>query len=111
MTKRVKKSADGKYRVRGKAYAKLVGSRAQVWHKTAYKTTGGLNKSNLLMNKHGRVVSMKKHKHEKKIDRLAKHGIKAKRGVFGPGNKTVRNKSSRKKKSRRNRSRRNRSRR
>ena len=36
MTKRVKKSADGKYRVRGKAYAKLVGSRAQVWHKTAY---------------------------------------------------------------------------
>ena len=56
MTKRVKKSRDGKYRVRGKAYSKLVGSRAQVWHGTAYKTSGGLNKPNLLMNKHGRVV-------------------------------------------------------
>tara|TARA_B000000557_G_C20792371_1_gene451638 strand:- start:207 stop:533 length:327 start_codon:yes stop_codon:yes gene_type:complete len=87
MTKRVKKSQDGKYRVKGKTYTKLVGSRASVWHKNAYKTTGGLTRSNLLMNKLGRIVSLKKHKFEKSIDRLAKYGIKAKRGVFGPGNK------------------------
>ena len=103
MTKRVKKSRDGKYRVKGKAYNKLVGSRAQVWHGTAFKTTGGLNKPHLLMNKHGRVVSMKKHKHEKKIDRLGKHGIKAKRGIFGPGNKSEKKKSSRKKRTKKNR--------
>ena len=103
MTKRVKKSRDGKYRVKGKAYNKLVGSRAQVWHGTAFKTTGGLNKPHLLMNKHGRVVSMKNHKHEKKIDRLGKHGIKAKRGIFGPGNKSEKKNSSRKKRTKKNR--------
>ena len=103
MTKRVKKSRDGKYRVKGKAYNKLVGSRAQVWYGTAFKTTGGLNKPHLLMNKHGRVVSMKKHKHEKKIDRLGKHGIKAKRGIFGPGNKSEKKNSSRKKRTKKNR--------
>ena len=37
------------------------GSRAQVWHGTAEKTTGGLVKSHLMMNKHGRIVSKKKH--------------------------------------------------
>ena len=86
--------------MKGKAYTKLVGSRASVWHKNAYKTTGGLTRSNLLMNKLGRVVSLKKHKFEKSIDRLAKYGIKAKRGVFGPGNKKETKKGKRKRRQR-----------
>ena len=38
MTKRVSKSADGKYHIKGKSYTLLKGSRAQVWHGTAFKT-------------------------------------------------------------------------
>ena len=38
------KSADGTYHIKGKKYAHVQGSRAQVWHGTAYKTTGGLTK-------------------------------------------------------------------
>tara|TARA_Y100000816_G_C26097230_1_gene580864 strand:- start:1078 stop:1410 length:333 start_codon:yes stop_codon:yes gene_type:complete len=89
MTKRVRKSEDGKYHISGKSYAILKGSRAQVWHGTAYKTTGGLTKKDLKMNKNGRVVSLSKHNYEKKRDRLAEHGIKAKKGKFGPGNATA----------------------
>ena len=85
MTKRVHKSTDGKYHIGGKTFTILVGSRAQVHHGTAYKTKGGLTKDKLLFNKHGRVVSRKKHNFEKKHDRLAKYGIKAKKGEFGPG--------------------------
>ena len=38
-----------------------IGSRAQVWHGTAKKTSGGLLKSDLMMNKAGRIVSKAKH--------------------------------------------------
>jgi hypothetical protein len=37
------------------------GTRAQVWHGTAKKTSGGLTKQQLMMNKHGRIISRKKH--------------------------------------------------
>ena len=37
-----------------------VGSRAQVWHETAEKTSGGLTKSDLEKNKYGRIVSKKR---------------------------------------------------
>ena len=37
------------------------GSRRQVWNGTAEKTPGGLTKDDLLKNKHGRIVSSKKH--------------------------------------------------
>ncbi len=40
---------------------KRTGSKAQVWHGTALKTTGGLKKEDLMMNKRGRIVSKKKH--------------------------------------------------
>jgi hypothetical protein len=36
------KSADGKYHIKGKTYEMLIGSRAQVWHGTAFKTNGNL---------------------------------------------------------------------
>ena len=43
------------------------GSKAQVWHGTALKTAGGLEKSDLMMNKHKRIVSKKKHSIGKKL--------------------------------------------
>ena len=43
------------------------GTKAQVWHGTALKTAGGLQKSDLMMNKHKRIVSKKKHSAGKKL--------------------------------------------
>ena len=62
---------------------KTFGSRAEVWHGNAKKTTGGLTKKDLVKNKHGRIVSRKKHTMEKKMKRLEKAGYKTKKGVFG----------------------------
>ena len=81
--KRHQKQSDGQYHIKGKKYSILVGSRAQVWHGTAYKTTGGLKKSDLLMNKHDRIVSSKKHATAKKEKRLVKAGYITKKGKFG----------------------------
>ena len=61
MPKRHTKQPDGKYHVDGKTFDSLVGSRAQVYHGTVYKTTGGLTKKDLFQNKHGRIVSASKH--------------------------------------------------
>ena len=59
------------------------GSKAQVWHGTAKKTTGGLTKSHLMKNKHGRIVSRRKHNMGKKsIKHLRKMGYIAKKGKF-----------------------------
>jgi len=64
-------------------FDKINGSRAEVWHGTAKKTSGGLTKNALMMNKHGRIVSRKKHASGKKsIKRLEKLGYKAKKGHF-----------------------------
>ena len=60
-----------------------VGSRAQVWHGTAKHTSGGLTKTQLMMNKSGRIVSRKKHHSAKKDNRLVKAGYKTKKGHFG----------------------------
>lgn len=81
--KRHQKHSDGKYHIGGKTYSVLVGSRAQVWHETAYKTPGGLKKSDLLKNKHDRIVSAKKHATAKKEKRLVKAGYLTKKGKFG----------------------------
>ena len=40
---------------------KVIGSRAEVMHGTAIKTSGGLTKKHLKYNKAGRIVSKKKH--------------------------------------------------
>jgi hypothetical protein len=60
-----------------------VGSRAQVWHGTAKHTSGGLTKTQLMMNKSGRIVSRKKHHSAKRDNRLVKAGYKTKKGHFG----------------------------
>jgi len=80
---RHKKGADGLYHINGRKFQLLVGSRAQVWHETAYKTKGDLVRADLMMNKHGRIVSRKKHNTAKKEKRLIKHGWTAKKGKFG----------------------------
>ena len=81
-TKRQHKHSDGMYHINGKKYSVLVGSRRQVWHHNAYKTPGGLTRKALLKNKHGNIVSLKKHKTEKRLKRLAKAGYKPKKGKF-----------------------------
>lgn len=59
------------------------GSRAQVWHGSVDRTPGGLTRDMLFQNKHGRIVSRKKHETAKKEMRLVKHGYSAKKGKFG----------------------------
>lgn len=83
MVKRVSKGEDGKYHIKGKSYELLIGSRAQVYHGTAYKTPGNLTKSQILMNKHGRIVSSKKHATAKREKRLEKAGYFTRKGKFG----------------------------
>jgi len=83
MTKRPHRDADGKYHIKGKTYKELFGSRIQVHNGTAYKTEGNLTKSQLFMNKWGRIVSALKHKTAKKENRLRKYGYGAKKGKFG----------------------------
>ncbi len=78
-----KKGSDGKYHISGSVFEILIGSRAQVWHGTAYKTNGGLKKSDLVQNKNGRIVSKAKHSTAKKEQRLLKHGYGTKKGKFG----------------------------
>ena len=81
--KRPVRNEDGNYVVHGKTYKELFGSRAQVHNGTAYKTSGGLTKKDLVMNKWGRIVSEKKHKTAKKEKRLQKFGYYTKKGKFG----------------------------
>ena len=42
--------------VRGKHYVTYEGSKAQVWHGTAYATKGGVTKDQLLQKENGRIV-------------------------------------------------------
>ena len=77
------RTSTGKYSVQGKTFEQLIGTRAQVWHGTAYKTSGGLCKPDLIQNKHGRIVSKAKHSTAKKEKRLVKAGYGTKKGKFG----------------------------
>lgn len=67
----------------GSGHVKAIGSRAQVMHGTAHHTSGGLTKSDLKMNKWGRIVSRKKSAKAKKDKRLEKAGYKTRKGKFG----------------------------
>lgn len=62
---------------------KTIGSRAEVMHNTAKRTSGGLAKADLMYNKHGRIVSRAKHNTAKREMRLVKYGYTAKKGKFG----------------------------
>lgn len=78
-----KKLSSGKVLVKGNKYDQLIGTRAQVWHKTAFKTSGDLTREKLFQNKNGRIVSKKKHATAKKEKRLEKAGYKTRKGHFG----------------------------
>ena len=80
---RYSKGTDGKYHIHGSKFEVLIGSRAQVMHGTAYKTSGGLKKKDLMQNKSGRIVSRAKHVTAKREKRLVKHGYGTQKGKFG----------------------------
>jgi hypothetical protein len=90
------KNADGKYHIKGKTFELLIGTRAQVWHETAYKTSGGLRKIDLVQNDKGRIVSKSKYLTAKKENRLLKHGYGTQKGKFGAVRVDVKSRKSRK---------------
>jgi hypothetical protein len=101
MVKKITKGSDDKYTVQGKKYSQYIGSRASVYHGTAFKTSGGLQKKDLMMNKNGRIVSLKKHKTAKNEKRLEKAGYFTKKGTFGYVKKDGKTKKRKARKSKR----------
>jgi len=64
-------------------HIKTVGSKAEVYHGTALKTSGQLHKKDLVKTKKGRIVSRKKQAAGKKaIKRLFALGYKPTKGKF-----------------------------
>ena len=65
------------------AHIPAVGTKAQVFHGTAKHTSGGLTKSDLVQNKHGRIVSRRKQAAGRKaLKFLTRRGFVAKKGRF-----------------------------
>ncbi len=79
---------------------KTVGSRAEVFHENAKHTSGGLTKKDLIKNKHGEIVSRKKHLSAKKEKRLEKAGYFTQKGKFGFVKKAVKASKTKKRKTR-----------
>ena len=71
----LKRNKEGKYCNGDIVYDKLIGSREDVWDNKAYKTTGGLNKNDLMLNSNGKIVSKKKSATEACVDRFKLHGV------------------------------------
>ena len=72
---------------------KTVGSKAEVFHGTCVKTSGGLKKGDLMFRK-GRIISRRKHAAGKKaIKHLVALGYKAKKGSFTLFRKSMAQKS------------------
>lgn len=88
MTKKPIRQLSGFYEIKGKKWKELFGSREQVYNGTSYKTFGNLTRADLMMNKNGRIVSVKKHKSASAERRLEKHGYTARKGKFGYVRKT-----------------------
>lgn len=62
---------------------KTIGSRAEVFHGTALKTSGGLTKKDLFKGKDGRIKSRKASALAKRNNQLEKAGWGVKKGEFG----------------------------
>ena len=58
--KRRDRAADGFFHIDGIPYELLEGTRTDVWNGKAYQTAGGLIKTDLLINKNGKIVSKSK---------------------------------------------------
>jgi hypothetical protein len=78
------RQSDGHYHIHGHKFSMLVGSKAQVFHGTAYKTAGGLTKAGIIRSKSsGKFVSKKASHRAKREDRLGKAGWGTIKGEFG----------------------------
>jgi len=66
------RNKDGGYTVDGNIYETLTGSRSNVFEGKSYKTTGGLTKSDLIINKYGKILSKNKSVSGKINNRLEK---------------------------------------
>jgi len=84
MVKRHSKGSDGKYHIDGKKFDQLVGSRAQVFHGSAYKTSSSAAKpkGDALTRKH--------------LKQLHNKGYFTRKGHFGTVKKTTKGRRSRK---------------
>jgi hypothetical protein len=83
MVHRTRKNKRNNNNMAGGAKMPRVGTRAMVWHGTAHHTKGGLTRSDLKKNKHGRIVSRRASAAGKKaLKHLVKAGYKAKKGTF-----------------------------
>jgi hypothetical protein len=84
------------------AHQKTIGSRAEVMHGTAKKTSGGLRMGDLKYNKHGRIVSRRKSEAGKRsLKHLLNAGYKAVKGKFSLGKKMLAGKTAKAGKKRR----------
>ena len=87
---------------------KRIGSRSEVYHGNAQKTSGGLTKNDLVKNKFGYIVSRKKSNmaRQKKYNPLLASGLLVKKGSreFGVEQMRNSNKNKKSKKTKKNRS-------
>ena len=84
--KRPSKQKDGKYHIGNTIYDLLMGTREEVWNGVAYKTTGGLIQSDLIINNLGRIVSLAKSvtaKHDNRLEQV--NALKSTLSTFGKG--------------------------
>lgn len=82
--KRIAKSSDGFYYIDQCKYKNCFGSRQDVWNGDAYKTTGELTKSDLMINKNGKIISKTKFVQEKTFNRLEHVNIAKKKIIENP---------------------------
>jgi hypothetical protein len=81
--RRHRRQSDGKFHIDGKIYNELKGRRQQVGGGTAYKTSGGLIKADLIQNAKGDWVSKVKSEDAVENNNLLKYGYGSKKGSFG----------------------------
>lgn len=79
--KNIKKNKDGKYYIHDKVYEMLTGTRAEVYAELSFKTSGGLTKDDLILNKYGKIVSKKKCIQETATNRFEQVNLKKKKIV------------------------------
>jgi len=69
------RNKDGSCTIDNKIYPKLCGTREDVWYGNAYKTSGGLIKTELIVNSNGKIVSKKKSISETLDNKFEKYGV------------------------------------
>ncbi len=69
------KLKDKTYGINEIKYEKICGSREEVWNGKAYKTSGGLIKEDLLINKSDKIISKRKCILETNNNRFVKYGV------------------------------------